>query len=108
MFSLPFSLLLASLMTLGRLSSDNEIVAFKALGFDIMTVFRPLFVVGAIVMVIAFGINDQLRPIGMRGQIETRRKISNIKPTLYFSKTVKKYTGKYCLLMWLKTKMFLA
>lgn len=95
MFSLPFSLLLASLMTLGRLSSDNEIVAFKALGFDIMTVFRPLFVVGAIVMVIAFGINDQLRPIGMRGQIETRRKISNIKPTLYFkSKTVKKYAGK--------------
>ncbi len=95
MFSLPFSLLLSSLMTLGRLSSDNEIVAFKSLGFNVSSIFAPLFVTGFIVMIIAFGINDRLRPIGMKAQMETRRKISTIKPTLYFkSKTVKKYSGK--------------
>lgn len=95
MFSLPFSLLLASLMTLGRFSSDNEIVAFKSLGFKITSVFGPIFAVGIIVMILAFGINDRLRPWGMRGQMETRRKISTIRPTLYFqSKTVKQYAGK--------------
>lgn len=95
MFSLPFSLLLASLMTMGRFSSDNEIVAFKSVGFNIMTVFMPIFIVGFIVMLLAFGINDRLKPIGLKQQNETKKKISTIKPTLYFkSKTVKKYGNK--------------
>ncbi len=95
MFCLPFALLLSSLMTLGRLSSDNEIVAFRSLGFNIMKIFGPIFIVGMILMVIAFFINDSLRPIGLKAQFETKKKISSIKPTLFFkSKTVKKYGSK--------------
>lgn len=95
MFSFPFSILLASLMTVGRFSGDNEIVAFKSVGISLNRVFKPIFLTGAVIMVIAFGINDRLKPLGMKKQFETRNKISSIKPTLYFkSKTVKKYGGK--------------
>lgn len=95
MFSFPFSILLATLMTIGRFSGDNEIVAFKSVGISLTTVFKPVFITGIIVMLIAFGINDRLKPLGMKKQFETRNKIATIKPTLYFkSKTVKKYGSK--------------
>ena len=95
MFSFPFSLLLATLMTIGRFSGDNEIVAFKSVGISLTTVFKPVFITGIIVMLVAFGINDRLKPLGMKKQFETRNKIATIKPTLYFkSKTVKKYGSK--------------
>lgn len=95
MFSFPFSILLATLMTIGRFSGDNEIVAFKSIGISLTTVFKPVFITGIIVMLVAFGINDRLKPLGMKKQFETRNKIATIKPTLYFkSKTVKKYGSK--------------
>ena len=95
LFSFPFSILLATLMTIGRFSGDNEIVAFKSVGISLTTVFKPVFITGIIVMLIAFGINDRLKPLGMKKQFETRNKIATIKPTLYFkSKTVKKYGSK--------------
>ncbi|MBO5288491.1 MAG: LptF/LptG family permease [Spirochaetales bacterium] len=95
MFSFPFSILLATLMTIGRFSGDNEIVAFKSVGISLTTVFKPVFITGIIVMLVAFGINDRLKPLGMKKQFETRNKIATIKPTLYFkSKTVKKYGSK--------------
>ena len=95
MFSFPFSILLATLMTIGRFSGDNEIVAFKSVGIILTTVFKPIFITGFIVMLVAFGINDRLKPLGMKKQFETRNKIATIKPTLYFkSKTVKKYGNK--------------
>jgi lipopolysaccharide export system permease protein len=95
MFSFPFSILLATLMTIGRFSGDNEIVAFKSVGISLTTVFKPVFITGIIVMLVAFGINDRLKPLGMKKQFETRNKIATIKPTLYFkSKTVKKYGNK--------------
>lgn len=95
MFSFPFSILLATLMTIGRFSGDNEIIAFKSVGISLTTVFKPVFITGIIVMLVAFGINDRLKPLGMKKQFETRNKIATIKPTLYFkSKTVKKYGSK--------------
>jgi lipopolysaccharide export system permease protein len=82
-------------MTIGRFSGDNEIVAFKSVGISLTTVFKPVFITGIIVMLVAFGINDRLKPLGMKKQFETRNKIATIKPTLYFkSKTVKKYGNK--------------
>ena len=79
MFSFPFSILLATLMTIGRFSGDNEIVAFKSVGISLTTVFKPVFITGIIVMLVAFGINDRLKPLGMKKQFETRNKIFNKK-----------------------------
>jgi lipopolysaccharide export system permease protein len=42
-FTVPMALLLGTLLTFGRLSSDNEITAFKASGVSLYQLFRPVF-----------------------------------------------------------------
>ena len=92
LFSLPFGTMLATLMTMGRFSSDNEIVAFRALGFNLMRIFGPIFICGVIITIITFIVNDKLVPISYHQQRITMRKIIQIKPTLDFkSKTIKKH-----------------
>ncbi|OHD15103.1 MAG: hypothetical protein A2086_15260 [Spirochaetes bacterium GWD1_27_9] len=94
-FCLPFGVLLATLMTMGRFSSDNEIVAFRALGFSIMQIFAPIFICGIFITLIAFYINDRMLPIALIEQNNVKKKIMYLKPTLDFkSKTVKNYYGK--------------
>lgn len=93
--SLPFGVMLATLMTMGRFSTDNEIVAFRSLGFNIMKIFRPIFITGALVSIFAIWIYDSVYPRSSIKQRETLRKISQIKPTIDFkSKMIKKYSEK--------------
>ncbi len=91
-YSLPFGIMLATLMTMGRFSSDNEIVAFRALGFSYVQIFRPIIICGAIIMFITFIINDRLLPYSLFEQRVLMKKVYQLKPTMNFkSKTVKKY-----------------
>jgi len=62
--SFPFAALVACLMTVGRLSSDNEILAMQALGIRHIKIFYPLIVLGLIFSVSSFYINDYLMPYG--------------------------------------------
>ncbi len=95
LFCFPFGVMLATLMTMGRFSSDNEIVAFRALGFNIMEIFGPVFFVGIFITALSFYINDRVLPISLQEQRNTLRRIMYLKPTLDFkSKTVKNYFGK--------------
>lgn len=90
--SLPFGVMLSTLMVMGRFSTDNEIVAFRALGFHIMQVFGPIFIIGFLISLGAFYINDQLVPIGMQERKKSYIKTRRVKPTMDFkSKTVKRY-----------------
>jgi len=93
--SLPFGTMLATLMTMGRFSSDNEIVAFRALGFSMMSLFRPIFITAIAIAIIAFIVWDQIYPVAQREQRLTLRKIMQVRPTLNFkSKRIVKYFGK--------------
>ncbi len=95
LFCFPFGVMLATLMTMGRFSTDNEIVAFRALGFNIMQVFAPIFLIGLLITILSFYINDRVLPISLQEQRATLRRIMYLKPTLDFkSKTVKNYFGK--------------
>ena len=62
--SFPFAALVACLMTVGRLSSDNEILAMQALGIRHIKIFFPLIVLGIVFSVSSFYINDYLMPYG--------------------------------------------
>ena len=62
--SFPFAALVACLMTVGRLSSDNEILAMQALGIRHIKIFYPLIVLGIVFSVSSFYINDYLMPYG--------------------------------------------
>lgn len=91
-YSIPFGIMLATLMTMGRYSTDNEIIAFRTLGFNIMKIFMPIFICGLIVTFITYIINDQLYPISWQQRNIIINNIQKIKPTFNFkSKTVQKH-----------------
>ena len=47
-YALPISILVGVLMSLGRLSSDNEIIAIRASGINLFKLIFPLLIVGLI------------------------------------------------------------
>ena len=61
--SLPLATLLASMMTLGTLGENNELLAIKAAGISLQRVMIPLAVICAIVSVGAFFVSNDLIPV---------------------------------------------
>ena len=62
--SVPFGSLLGALMTIGRFSSDNEIIAFQASGVPYRRLFTPLLVLGVTLSLLSFVMNDYFLPLG--------------------------------------------
>jgi lipopolysaccharide export system permease protein len=58
-YALPISLLMAILLSFGRISSDNEILAMTASGFSLYRVIFPIAVVGLILSLFAVILNDR-------------------------------------------------
>ncbi|MCL2720072.1 MAG: LptF/LptG family permease [Treponema sp.] len=63
--SAPFASLVATLMTIGRLTSDNEILVMLTSGFSYKIVFFPALTMGIIISILSFFTNDVLLPAGM-------------------------------------------
>jgi lipopolysaccharide export system permease protein len=62
--SAPFACLVGTLMTVGRLTSDNEILVMLSSGLSYKTVFLPAITVGIVISVLSFFTNDVLLPAG--------------------------------------------
>ncbi|MDR0997737.1 MAG: LptF/LptG family permease [Treponema sp.] len=60
----PFASLVGLLMTVGRMSSDNEILVMLSSGLSYRTVFIPATVVGLFISLLSFFANDVLLPAG--------------------------------------------
>lgn len=61
--SLPLATLLASMMTLGTLGENNELLAIKAAGISLQRVLIPLGVICGIISVGAFFVSNDLIPV---------------------------------------------
>ena len=61
--SLPLATLLASMMTLGTLGENNELLAIKAAGISLQRVLVPLGVICAVISVGAFFVSNDLIPV---------------------------------------------
>jgi len=61
-YTLPIAALAAVLLSLGRLSSDNEIVAIKASGINLFSLISPLLIVGIILSLTLVLFNDRVIP----------------------------------------------
>lgn len=61
--SLPLATLLASMMTLGTLGENNELLAIKAAGISLQRVMIPLGLVCGIISIGAFFISNDLIPL---------------------------------------------
>jgi lipopolysaccharide export system permease protein len=51
-FTLPMAFLLSTIVVLGRLSSENEILALKASGIDLRCLFYPIAAAGIIITIV--------------------------------------------------------
>jgi lipopolysaccharide export system permease protein len=60
----PFGSLVGCLMAVGRLSSDNEVLAFKASGVPLSRILLPLMVMGLLLSLASFVMNDYFLPLG--------------------------------------------
>ena len=60
----PFASLMGTLMTVGRLSSDNEVLIILASGLSYRMLFLPALLVGIIISLFSFVANDILLPAG--------------------------------------------
>lgn len=62
--SFPFGSLVGALMTVGRFSSDNEIIAFQASGVSLPRLFIPMIALGVVFSLVSFVMNDYFLPLG--------------------------------------------
>ena len=62
--SFPFGTLLGALMALGRISSQNEVVAAQASGIPLRRIFYPFVVISLGLFGISFVMNDYFLPVG--------------------------------------------
>jgi lipopolysaccharide export system permease protein len=60
----PFASLVGTLMTVGRLTSDNEILVMLSSGLSYKNIFTPALIVGIIISLLSFFANDVLLPAG--------------------------------------------
>ena len=57
---LPYSVLLATLITLVTLNQNSEVVAMKAAGLSAHQVLAPLILTAAVISVVSFGFNERV------------------------------------------------
>lgn len=89
--SAPFAALVGTLMGVGRLVSDRELVAANALGIPIRAVFIPILLAGFLISLVSFFTNDTLLPAGTIRFSRLYRSILTSTPALELeSNTIKK------------------
>lgn len=82
--SVPMSVLVATLMAFGRLTSDFEITAIKASGVNIVRVLIPLLIAAALIAIGMIEFNDRILPDLNKKARTLRADISAMRPTLIF------------------------
>ena len=77
--SLPLATLLASMMTMGTLGENNELLAIKAAGISLQRVMAPLIIISIGISVGAFFISDDLIPVAYNKIYQLREDIGKTK-----------------------------
>ena len=62
--SAPFGTLVGFLMCIGRLMTDNEILILRATGTSFFRLSLPVIILGIIISIASFFVNDYLLPLG--------------------------------------------
>jgi lipopolysaccharide export system permease protein len=87
-YALPIALLVAVLISLGRLSSDNEIIAIRTSGINILHLIAPLFVLGVILSLALIIFNDRAASYAHFAYRKTLKEIGIKNPTAAFEEGV--------------------
>ncbi|MDR2404608.1 MAG: LptF/LptG family permease [Spirochaetaceae bacterium] len=88
----PFASLVGTLMTIGRLSSDNEVLVLLSSGLTYRNIFLPAIAVGIFISLVSFMANDVLLPAGTVRFYRLYRRILVSTPALELeSNSVKRF-----------------
>jgi len=91
-FAFPFGALVGALMAIGRLSSDNEVLALQACGIPFSRILIPIAVLGVVFSAGSFIINDIFLPLGTIKFSQLYREILYSNPELELSPySIKRY-----------------
>jgi len=74
-YTLPIACLITIIMTFSRFSADNEILAMRACGIHLKSLIGPLIVLGVILSLLTFILNDSIIP---RAHHEQRKLLKNV------------------------------
>jgi len=88
----PFACLTGTLITIGRFTSDNEILVILSSGLSRLSIFIPALAVGLIISLFSFFANDILLPAGTAQFIRLYRRILFSAPALEIeSNSIKRF-----------------
>jgi len=87
-YALPISILVAILISLGRLSSDNEIIAIRASGINIFKLVLPILTIGLIISLGLVVFNDRAASYAHYEYRKTLIEIGMKNPTAAFEEGV--------------------
>ena len=87
-YALPIAVLIAVLISLGRLSSDNEIIAIRASGINIFRLIAPLSILGIILSLTLVLFNDHAASYAHYAYRKTLFEIGIKNPTAAFEEGV--------------------
>ncbi|MBI4978690.1 MAG: LptF/LptG family permease [Spirochaetes bacterium] len=80
--TLPMGVLMGSLMAYGRLSGDSEIVAMKASGLSIVSIYKPIAIFGVVFFAFMLFFNDVILPEGNYRYRAMFYYVLNMKPSV--------------------------
>lgn len=92
--SAPFATLVGFLMCLGRLMSDNEVLIFRASGLGYKIIAIPVLILGLLISIVSFFVNDYLLPIGNINYNKLRREIIASNPGVEMEPNSIKFLNK--------------
>jgi lipopolysaccharide export system permease protein len=81
--SIPMAVLVASLMTFGRMSGDQEITAVKAAGISPLSLMRPVLLVALLLSVLMVVFNNWVLPEANHRSVELMNAVSRKKPHVF-------------------------
>lgn len=80
--SAPFATLVGFLMCLGRLATDNEVLILRASGQSYKLILIPVLVLGFLISIGSFFVNDYLLPLGTLKYNRLMREIATSNPAI--------------------------
>lgn len=82
---LPLATLLASIMTLGNLGENNELLALKAAGISLPRIMKPLIILMVVVCIGSFFVINNLTPYSYKQMFSLMNDISRQKQEVKFN-----------------------
>jgi lipopolysaccharide export system permease protein len=86
--SVPMAVLVATLMAFGRLSADNEIVALKASGVNLIRVVAPVIAAGILMGMLLVWFNNDILPEANHSARVLMGNINRTRPTLQIRENI--------------------